>query len=147
MMRFNTTVELHDLGEFNEEWQGILSPLYDDGLTKKYIHAQFLRKASAYVENYQDLKYWRFLLKQAQTQLHFDSTHELKILDIGCGGGNTLFPLFELYPDASRRSRFVTCSETFYHNPDSKYKRSGRGCKPRPADLDFTDNTPGSSAD
>ncbi len=101
MKQFNTTVELHDLGEFNDEWQGILSPLYDDGLTEKYIHAQFLNEASAYVENYQNLEYWRFLLKQAQAHLSFDSAHELKILDIGSGGGNTLFPLFELYPDAA----------------------------------------------
>ena len=32
---FKATTELHDLGDFDKKWSGILSPLYDDAFIKK----------------------------------------------------------------------------------------------------------------
>lgn len=98
--RLETTVELHDLGELQKEWSGILSPLYDEKFVQQYIHGQFLEDAASYVNLYQDTAYWKQLLQRAQEFFCLEHADRLTILDIGSGGGNTLFPLFELYPNA-----------------------------------------------
>jgi hypothetical protein len=98
---FKTTTELHDLGQFSEEWSGILSPSYDEDLKRKYIHDQIFENASEYIAKYQNLDYWGNLLKSAQSYYVADPEKELKILDIGSGTGNTVFSLMELYPNAT----------------------------------------------
>lgn len=97
---FETTTELHDLGKYRKEWSGILSPLYDDNFIKKHIHKQFLEDSSHYIEKYQNLDYWKALLISSQQFYHFEANEELKILDIGSGSGNTIFPIMDLYPNA-----------------------------------------------
>lgn len=97
---FKTTTELHDLGKYNKALSGIFSPLYDDDVVRKYVHEQFLEDSSKYIEKYQDLDHWRYLLRSSQQFFTADSEGELKILDIGSGGGNTVFPLMDLYPNA-----------------------------------------------
>ena len=95
-----TTVDLHDLRQLNASWKGILSPLYDDGLVQKYIHEQFLENASHYVDVYQNVPHWKDLLGTANRHLALDPAGSLRILDLGSGGGNTVFALHELYPKA-----------------------------------------------
>jgi len=95
-----TTVDLHDLGQVNPSWKGILSPLYDEGFVQKYIHEQFLENASHYVDVYQNVPHWKDLLGTASRHLALDPAGSPRILDLGSGGGNTVFALHELYPKA-----------------------------------------------
>jgi ubiquinone/menaquinone biosynthesis C-methylase UbiE len=97
---FKTRVPLHDLGEFNPNWQGIYSPLYDETFIRKYIHDQFLENSTTYVERYQNFSRWANYLKLAQRFFSFNSEDDLRILDIGSGSGNTVFPLMDCYPNA-----------------------------------------------
>ncbi len=99
-MKLKTTVPLHDLGEVNPQWQGILSPRYDDELIQKYIHQQFLDDAATYAQRYQNTGHWKTLLQGAQAHFRLDNPEPV-ILDIGSGAGNSVFPLLELYPRAS----------------------------------------------
>lgn len=96
-----TTVKLHDLGQFRQEWKGILSPLYNEEFIQTFIHKQFLDEAENYIELYQNSAYWKGLLEVALPYLSLDEQGELNILDVGSGGGNTVFPLFELFPNAN----------------------------------------------
>ncbi len=97
---FRTTIEFHDLGVYDPKLKGILSPLYDDVFVKKYIHEQFLNGSSRYIIKFQNLDYWKYLLISSQKYYSFNNEKEIKILDIGSGGGNTIFPLMDLYPNA-----------------------------------------------
>lgn len=97
---FNITKELHNLGEFDPRWEGIFSPIYEDDFVQKFIHRQFIEDASVYIQKYQNLEYWQYLLQSAQQFFTFKSDDRLKILDLGSGSGNTVFPLMELYPNA-----------------------------------------------
>jgi ubiquinone/menaquinone biosynthesis C-methylase UbiE len=97
---FKTTRELHDLGQFNPHWSGILSPLYDNDFVGKFVQSQFLQEAPDYIEKYQNLPYWKYLLKKSQEFHGYSADDALGILDIGSGAGNTVFPLMELYPRA-----------------------------------------------
>jgi len=98
---FKFTTELHDLGQFNEEWSGILSPLYDRDLVKKFVHKQFWEDASKWIDFSQNFDYWKWLLQRSQKSFYLESSDVLRILDVGSGGGNTIFPLLELYPHAN----------------------------------------------
>lgn len=97
---FKFEKQLFDLGQYRDEWSGILSPLYDEEFVNKYIHAQFLEDAKTYIERYSDTDYWKYLLKMAQSHFSLPKSGRIKILDIGSGSGNTVFPLMELYPDS-----------------------------------------------
>lgn len=97
---FNITKELHNLGEFDPRWEGIFSPIYEDDFVQKFIHRQFIEDASVYIQKYQNLEYWQYLLQSAQQFFTFKSDDRLRILDLGSGSGNTVFPLMELYPNA-----------------------------------------------
>gem|GEM_PF-1265991 len=96
-----TKVKLYDLGNFREEYKGILSPVYDEGIVKKYITEQFLDNASVYANHYQTFSHFEQLLSTTQQYLSLNHLEPLKILDIGSGAGNTIFPLFKLYSNAS----------------------------------------------
>jgi len=96
-----TKVKLYDLGNSREEYKGILSPVYDDEVVKKYITEQFLGNASIYANRYQHFDYWEWLLRTAQQHLSLNNLEALRILDIGSGAGNTISPLFKLFPNAS----------------------------------------------
>ncbi len=96
-----TTEKLRDLGEVNSAWAGIYSPCYSDATVARYIQRQFLEDADVYLERYQATGYWRGLLSAAQQfySLKRGPTPP-RIFDLGSGGGNTVLPLLELYPEA-----------------------------------------------
>lgn len=96
-----TTEKLRDLGEVNSAWAGIYSPCYSDATVARYIQRQFLEDANVYLERYQATGYWRGLLSAAQQfySLKRGPTPP-RIFDLGSGGGNTVLPLLELYPEA-----------------------------------------------
>ncbi len=98
-IKFNA--ELYDLGQFNEEWSGILSPLYDRDLVNKYVHKHFWEDASKWIDFSENFEYWKWLLQRSQESFSLESSGFLKILDVGSGGGNTVFPLLDLYPHAN----------------------------------------------
>ena len=93
-----TKVALKDLGEVDPAWAGILSPMYDETLVTRYIHDQFLKEAEVYLGKYQSTAYWKGLLQTSQSRFSLAAAEDLRILDLGSGGGNTVFPLLELYP-------------------------------------------------
>ena len=91
------TRELFDLGATgNEKLRGIYSPIYNQSIVRQYIHAQFTEFAQTYRDRYQDTQHFRELIASAFRRIQFDSSRELKILDIGSGAGNSVFPLLSL---------------------------------------------------
>ncbi|MBI2213543.1 MAG: class I SAM-dependent methyltransferase [Acidobacteria bacterium] len=95
------TTGVADLGDADPAWAGIYSPRYSDATVARYIHGQFLEDAGVYLARYQATPYWMSLLTEAQQ--HFSLVERegpLRILDLGSGGGNTVVPLLDLYPDA-----------------------------------------------
>jgi ubiquinone/menaquinone biosynthesis C-methylase UbiE len=98
---FKTTRALHDLGAYRPELAGILSPLYDEVFVRRYIQEQFLDDSASYVARYQNLDYWRGLVAGALRHSPLSSWNgPLAILDLGSGGGNSVFPLLDLCASA-----------------------------------------------
>ena len=98
---FQTTHDLTDLGECDERLRGIFSPTYDDGVVQRYLHEQFLDGAESYLQKYQNTEHWRCLLSDAVAKISASPTGDIRVLDIGSGGGNTVFPLLDLFPKAA----------------------------------------------
>jgi ubiquinone/menaquinone biosynthesis C-methylase UbiE len=94
--------KLFDLGEItgDSRMRGICSPVYDESVVSKYVHAEFLEGASTYYEKYQNVAHFRALLSTALQRISVRSTRGLRILDLGSGAGNTVIPLLELCPDS-----------------------------------------------
>jgi ubiquinone/menaquinone biosynthesis C-methylase UbiE len=92
---------LFDLGSKGDQrLSGILSPIYDDTVVKKYVPSPFLESAHVYIERYQDIEIFRSLISRAFQRITFTPHSEQIILDIGSGAGNTVFPLLSLCPEA-----------------------------------------------
>ncbi len=92
---------LFDLGSKGDHrLSGILSPIYDDTVVKKYVPSQFFESAHVYIERYQDIEIFRSLISKAFQRISFTPQSEQIILDIGSGAGNTVFPLLSLCPEA-----------------------------------------------
>jgi len=98
---FRTNVDLIDLGTKDPRLAGILSPDYDEKVVRNYIHQQFLDDAGEYMNKYTSHDHWRRILTTAQSHLRLPLHEQLNILDLGSGGGNTIFPLLDLYPYAT----------------------------------------------
>jgi ubiquinone/menaquinone biosynthesis C-methylase UbiE len=98
--RVRATVPMGDLGSIDPRWAGIYSPNYGDEEVHKFIHRQFLEDASTYVELYQNVEYWKYLVGRGLEQAEVGSPSPL-VLDLGSGGGNSVFPLLDLIPRAS----------------------------------------------
>ena len=92
---------LFDLGSNgNDKLLGILSPIHDDTLVKKYVKSQFLKSAQGYFEKYQNIEYFKYLISTAFQRININPEDELIILDVGSGAGNTIFPLLTLCPNS-----------------------------------------------
>lgn len=93
---------LFDLGDSNPALRGIFSPLYDQETVDHYVHALFQKNAQDYAERFTDTAYFLRLLSDAFSRIErrAEKRGDFRILDIGSGAGNTIFPLFTLCPDA-----------------------------------------------
>jgi ubiquinone/menaquinone biosynthesis C-methylase UbiE len=100
-VRFKPTVKLTDLGEKDPRWAGILSPDYHDSLVRSFLQDQFLDDADSYLSKYTCYDGWRPVLSTAQKFLNLSTAAPLNILDLGSGAGNSVFPLLDLFPNAS----------------------------------------------
>ena len=98
---FRTNAPLHDLGTLDERWAGIVSPRYDAATVRTYVHEQFLEQAEDYARDYLATWYWKGLLEKARVHFTARAQNAERILDLGSGAGNTVFPLLELFPGAS----------------------------------------------
>lgn len=78
---------------------GILIPSGDLGAVKIGITSQFLTDAKKYHERYLSTDYFRWLLETAIRKGGFSSAAP-RILDIGSGSGNSVFPCLEIFPQA-----------------------------------------------
>jgi ubiquinone/menaquinone biosynthesis C-methylase UbiE len=102
-LRFGYRPPVVDLGDQGgERVRGIFSPCYDPALVRRYIQAQFLENAATYAERYAAVDLFKDMLERAfaAAGLSAEQRRGLKILDIGSGSGNTIFPLLELCPDS-----------------------------------------------
>ena len=95
---------VRNLGDEDPGLAGILSPGYSTAELDRHIHALFQ-------DNYQDylrpfpltrgaIDHWKALIADAMPASHADYQRRLAILDIGSGGGTSVFPLVELFPNA-----------------------------------------------
>lgn len=98
---FRTTSALHDLGAVDARWSGIASPRYDEATVRAYVHEQFLEQAEDYARDYLATWYWKGLLETARAHFTPRARDAARILDLGSGAGNTVFPLLELFPAAT----------------------------------------------
>ena len=65
------------------------------------VTEQFLSHADTYHERYFDNAHWSWLVGCALRGLITDQSAELRVLDIGSGSGNTIYPLSRELPNAS----------------------------------------------
>lgn len=82
------------------EMAGIYIPQAEIGQTRVGITNQFLEDASLYHEKYSNTDYFKSQLARALSRLG-ELPASPRILDIGSGSGNTVFPCLELFPDCS----------------------------------------------
>jgi ubiquinone/menaquinone biosynthesis C-methylase UbiE len=101
-VRLRRAVE--DLGHLDHNLSAILSPGYQQAEIDRHVHALFQ-------ENYQDylrpfpltrgsIDHWIDLLREFVPASHQRPDAPLTILDLGSGGGTSVFPLIEVYPNA-----------------------------------------------
>jgi ubiquinone/menaquinone biosynthesis C-methylase UbiE len=96
-----TCVDVIDLGAQDPRSAGILSPDYPESFVRNFIHEQFLEDADGYVDKYTSHPLFTHLLTVAQRFLKLPTDKPVTILDLGSGAGNTVFPLLDLYPQAT----------------------------------------------
>ena len=95
------TSKVFDLGIINNKLLNIYSPIYEEDEVNEHIHQQFREGAGHYISKYTSPQYWKSLLSKAINNIRVDNQQDLCILDIGSGAGNTIFPLIELFPNAT----------------------------------------------
>jgi ubiquinone/menaquinone biosynthesis C-methylase UbiE len=94
---------LTDLGQFDASLASILSPIYEQSDIDRHVHALFQ-------ENYQEflrpfpltrefIDHWLDLFRAYMPRSH-DGEAPSTILDLGSGGGTSVFPLVEMFPGA-----------------------------------------------
>lgn len=92
---------LFDLGKGGDaKLEGILTPIYDNSVINQYVQSQFTESAQVYLGKYENLEHFTRLLSTALRQVNLPAQNEMTILDIGSGGGNTIFPLLTLFPNS-----------------------------------------------
>ena len=82
------------------ELRGIYTPAPEIGQAKVGITSQFLDDASVYHEKYSNVSYFKALISTALERIGPAlRTRTPRILDIGSGSGNSVFPCLELFPE------------------------------------------------
>lgn len=90
---------LLDMGALGTpEMAGIYVPEAEIGQAKIGITSQFLEDAGTYHQKYSNTGYFKSLLTLALSRIG-ELPASPRILDIGSGSGNTVFPCLELFPD------------------------------------------------
>ena len=92
---------VHDLGAVDERLQGILTPGYTDAEIGCHVHETFLEDAGRYLAfcpiDRGMIDHWKMLIGQAlRGHIDFEQPNQ-EIIDIGSGGGTTVFPTLELF--------------------------------------------------
>jgi SAM-dependent methyltransferase len=94
------SVPLIDMGSANNvpALEGVLTPVPEVGLTPVGLTKQFLEDASIYHERYTNTSYFKWLIETAlaRTGARYSAP---RILDIGSGSGNSVFPCLEIFQD------------------------------------------------
>lgn len=91
-------VPLVDLGTVEHPaFKGVLTPQPELSRTRVGITAQFLDNAETYHKKYANTAYFRGLIDTALKAVDF-VIESPRILDIGSGSGNSVFPALELFP-------------------------------------------------
>ncbi len=93
---------VHDLGAVDERLEGILTPGYTDAEIGHHVHDIFLDDAGRYLAfcpiDRGMIDHWKMLIGQAlRGRFDFEKPNQ-EIIDIGSGGGTTVFPTLELLP-------------------------------------------------
>jgi ubiquinone/menaquinone biosynthesis C-methylase UbiE len=92
--------DVQDLGMIDARLEGILSPGYSECEIGNHIHGVFLEHADQYLSfcpiNRTLIDHWKELIRTAiGAEAAIDGR---RIIDIGSGGGTTVFPMLELLP-------------------------------------------------
>jgi ubiquinone/menaquinone biosynthesis C-methylase UbiE len=94
-----------DMGTESQDLSGIYTPGYQKQEVDRHIHAQFQEDYQAFLRpfplNRQAIDHWKELISSAIAQAGRIVQPDATILDIGSGGGTSIFPLIELFPDVS----------------------------------------------
>lgn len=94
--------EIHNLGMVDPHLEGILSPGYSDSEISNHIHEEFLEKADQFLAfcpiDRPLIEHWKQLIRAAIGCYLVDGP--LTVLDLGSGGGTSVFPMLELLPNA-----------------------------------------------
>ena len=93
-----------DLGRVDSSLSGILSPGYAPDEVDRHIHTLFQQDYEEYLRPFPltrgSIDHWIDLLRTFMPESHQRFDAPFRILDVGSGGGTTVFPLLELYPSA-----------------------------------------------
>jgi ubiquinone/menaquinone biosynthesis C-methylase UbiE len=93
-----------DMGQVDGALSGILSPGYTPEEVDRHIHALFQQDYEEYLRPFPltrgSIDHWIGLLRTFMPAGHQRFDAPFRILDLGSGGGTTIFPLLELYPRA-----------------------------------------------
>ena len=93
-----------DLGAVDSSLSGVFSPGYAPDEVDRHIHTLFQQDFEEYLRPFPltrgSIDHWLDLLRSFMPESHRRFDAPLRILDIGSGGGTTVFPLLELYPRA-----------------------------------------------
>jgi ubiquinone/menaquinone biosynthesis C-methylase UbiE len=94
---------VQDLGQFDRSLSSILSPIYEQSEIDRHVHALFQENYQEFLQPFPltrgSIDHWIYLLR-AFMPLRGRHEASLAILDLGSGGGTSVFPLIELYPNS-----------------------------------------------
>jgi SAM-dependent methyltransferase len=94
------SVPLRDLGEVRTGMEGILIPESEIGRAPVGVTEQFLEDAEFYHERFTNVAYFTSLISRALDGIELPEG-DLRILDLGSGSGNSVWPCLDLLPDCN----------------------------------------------
>ena len=95
---------VQDLGQFDQSLASILSPIYQQAEIDRHVHALFQENYQEYLRPFpltrESIDHWVDLLRTFMPSNGHRQQAPSAILDLGSGGGTSVFPLIELFPHA-----------------------------------------------